>query len=190
MRIEQETSELNRLASLAGQNHKNYADFLNLAAGYFRKRLQSSLQADDVEDLVQETLIKIHLNFKNYNASLEFVPWAYRVLKNSLYDYYRKEKRKRQMLEQLADTILISYSKVDDSNRHTSQIEELEFWVKSLPSMQRKLVHLVYQEGLRIKEAAQKLGLSESNAKVSIHRARKLLREKMLQTRMHDEQPA
>jgi RNA polymerase sigma-70 factor (ECF subfamily) len=43
----------------------------------------------------------------------------------------------------------------------------------------RDILVLVYLEGLSLEEAGLTLGISEANAKVRVHRARRMLRERL-----------
>ena len=53
--------------------------------------------------------------------------------------------------------------------------------VHRLPPRSAALIHLYYQEGMSIREAARTLGLSEGATKVALCRARKSLREWLIE---------
>ena len=58
--------------------------------------------------------------------------------------------------------------------------EHLSLAVNQLPDPLPVLIHLHYQEGFTIREAAQVLDMTENAAKVALHRARKTLRTLLL----------
>lgn len=46
------------------------------------------------EDIVQEVFIKVYENLNEYNGSLKFSSWIYRIAHNVTIDYFRKNKIK------------------------------------------------------------------------------------------------
>src|SRR4051812_15110229 len=59
---------------------------------YIRRR--SLATSDDIEDLLQNIFIKVYRNINEYDTSLLFSSWIYRIAHNEMIDWYRKEKRR------------------------------------------------------------------------------------------------
>src|SRR5262245_55391935 len=68
-----------------------YADFLREVAGslraFFRRRLAQ--RPDDVEDLVQETLLAMHNKRHTYEPRYPITPWLYAIARYKLVDLWR-----------------------------------------------------------------------------------------------------
>src|SRR5580700_9037517 len=68
-----------------------YVEFLRVLGGYLRGHFARRLGgAADVEDLVQETLLAIHVKRHTFDRSLPFTPWAYAIARYKLLDHLRR----------------------------------------------------------------------------------------------------
>ncbi len=59
---------------------------------YYLKRF-TGFDSDEVEDVVQNSFIKIYINLNNFNKDLKFSSWAYRIVHNEAIDEIRRKKR-------------------------------------------------------------------------------------------------
>lgn len=85
------------IRSLAGDSgaHRELLGMLGrYLRGYFARRAGA---AAEVEDLVQETLLAVHLKRDSYDRSLPFTPWAYTLARYKLIDHLRRRKRALQV---------------------------------------------------------------------------------------------
>ena len=55
---------------------------------YFRRRMSDA--PHDLEDLVQESLLAIHLKRETYDTSQSFTPWAFAIARHKLIDWFRR----------------------------------------------------------------------------------------------------
>jgi RNA polymerase sigma-70 factor, ECF subfamily len=137
--------------------------------GYFARRMLSA--PHDVEDLVQETLLALHLRRGTHDAALPVSNWVYAIARHKLVDLWRRRGR-REALHQPLD---------ENESLHASQREELparrdlEALLGALPEAQRLAITLVKIEGLSTAEASRRSGVSVSALKVRIHRGLKRL---------------
>ncbi len=130
-----------------------------------------------VEDLLQETLIKIHLNVSRLRHEEKLINWAFQIARNVIIDYYKKRKKEHEIGH------IAQYEEVECSestfNRH------IALWIpeaiKLLPEKYQEAVYLTEIEGLTQKELAERLGLSYSGAKSRVQRGREKLKEIILQ---------
>lgn len=136
--------------------------------GFFGKRL--GRDAADVEDLVQETLLAIHLKRETYDTAQPFTAWAYAVARYKLIDSYRRSKVRRTEPLDDADTLFAA-----PEGQEASTSRDLGKLLSELPEKQRKLVEDVKIAGLTNAEAAAKAGMTEGAVKVSIHRSLQFL---------------
>jgi len=133
------------------------------------KRMGQWERADDV---VQEILLSIHRARHTYNCEQAFLPWMYSIAQFRLIDYWRKVTRITER-EIYSDSIVNSSVEVKDMSGGLPS--HLEIALAELPLNQQEAIRLLKVEGLSVREAARKMGLSESAVKVSAHRGYKAL---------------
>jgi RNA polymerase sigma-70 factor, ECF subfamily len=137
---------------------------------YFRRRLQA--MPDDVEDLLQETLLAIHQQRHTYRRQELLTPWVHAVARYKLVDWWRARGRRVQATEsmdELADVLSDPEVAVQDTRRDLHQL------VAQLPANQRLPIEHTKLQGLTVAESAALTGLSESAIKVGVHRGIKAL---------------
>lgn len=138
-----------------------------LLRSFFSRRLRGAV--DDVEDLVQETLLAIHSRRATYRRDLPFVAWVYGVARYKLIDHFRRS-RQSVSIDGLND-ILVAEG-FEDACSARLDIDRL---LGGISIKQAKAIRDTKVEGLSIAEAAQSQGLSEADVKVSVHRGLKAL---------------
>jgi len=57
---------------------------------YIRKRVKN---LDDVDDLYQTVLMKVHRARATYDLTVPFEPWLFAIARNSIADFFKKEKK-------------------------------------------------------------------------------------------------
>jgi RNA polymerase sigma factor (sigma-70 family) len=135
---------------------------------YFARRIGAA--AHEVEDLVQETLMAVHLKRESYDRALPFMPWAYAVARYKLIDHLRRRHRHLRVPLEDAGELFVA----DDAQEgalHT----DLDRLLERLPPRQRSLLEDVKLQGLSIEEAARKRGVTAVSARVMLHRTLKWL---------------
>ena len=95
-----EDAELARLlnAALAGDENA-YAEFLRRAAGLTRRFAQRRISFGglDPEDIVQETLLAIHLKRHTWRRDAPVGPWLYAIARFKLIDAFRRVNRRLEV---------------------------------------------------------------------------------------------
>ena len=138
--------------------------------GYLRRRMQSA--PDDVEDLVQETLLALHLQRGTYDATLPVGAWVLAIARHKLVDLWRRRGRRDDLHESLDDVdegLLLAVQEEGGARR------DLEKLLLELPQAQRVAIWLTKVDGLSVAEAAARTGASPSAIKVQVHRGLKRL---------------
>lgn len=138
--------------------------------GYFGRRIGSA--AAEVEDLVQETLLAVHLKRDTYDRSLPFTPWAYALARYKLIDHLRRRSRQIQVPLEDAGALFAAEDAEEGALR-----TDLDRLLQRLPARQRTLIEDVKLKGLSLEEAAQKRGVTAVSARVMLHRALKWLNQ-------------
>ena len=125
----------------------------------------------DAEDLVQETLIAIHTRRHTFDRSQPITPWLCAVARYRLVDYLRRTKTSaanapiEEAQEVLAD---------DDPSAVESRLDLQKLLARLSPKV-RQAIQYVKLDGLSVREAAARSGMSQSAIKVSVHRGLKAL---------------
>jgi RNA polymerase sigma-70 factor, ECF subfamily len=163
------------IAALDG-DRAAYAQLLAVLSGYlrghFRRRLGPG--AADVEDLVQETLLAIHLKRDVYDRTAPFTPWVWAIARYKMLDHFRRVGARRSVpLEEAGDLFSVENTEEGAVRR------DVETLLATLPARQRALMRDVKLTGLSMEEAAAKSGMSVSAVKVSVHRGMKRLEKEV-----------
>ena len=134
--------------------------------------------ANNVDDLAQEVFIKIYKNIKYFREESKFSTWLYRITVNTVWDFLRKKKiRKNVPLEEIGPIPIAS--KITKNIREKELKELLYKEIYKIPLKYRTVLILKEIGGLSYKEIAEiskcRIGTVESR----LFRARKKLLEKL-----------
>jgi RNA polymerase sigma-70 factor (ECF subfamily) len=136
--------------------------------------------ANDAEDAVQETFLKIHRAAATYTGEAAFSTWAYRILINTCYDLLRKRKRRgdESAIDDVPETAERTAPNVDDVKKLT-----LRKLLNDLPEQRRTVFTLFEIEGLSHAEIASVLDITEGNSKWILFATKKQLQEQWKATK-------
>ena len=82
-------------------------------------RKLTSLDEEDLKDVLQDVFIKIYKNLNNFDSSLKFSSWAYRIAHNQAISNYRKLKARPQVVALADNDTLLSLLASDSTNSGT-----------------------------------------------------------------------
>lgn len=141
---------------------------------YFRGRLQAA--PDEVEDLVQETLLAVHLQRGTHDPTLPVSAWLLAIGRHKLVDLWRRRGRRDDQHDPLDDGDGGAQDEALQAapDGHEAR-RDLERLLQALPEAQRQAIWLTKVEGLSVEEASQQTGASVSALKVQVHRGLKRL---------------
>jgi len=137
--------------------------------GYFARRLPSV--PHEVEDLVQETLLALHLRRGTHDGKLPVSNWVYAIARHKLIDLWRRRGRREALHEPLDETASLRAPLYEELPAR----RDLEVLLGALPEAQCLAIRLIKLEGLSVAEASQRSGVSVSALKVRVHRGLKRL---------------
>ena len=138
---------------------------------FFRRRMQNL--PDDLEDLVQETLLALHLQRGTFDPALPVSAWVHAVARHKLVDLWRRRGRHDALHEPLDAVDEQQLASLDTEEGGTRR--DLAKLLQTLPEAQRQAIALTKLDGLSVAEAAQRTGASASAIKVQVHRGLKRL---------------
>jgi RNA polymerase sigma-70 factor (ECF subfamily) len=133
--------------------------------GFFKRRLSG--QPDAVEDLVQETLLALHLQRGTHDPNRPVGPWILAIARHKLVDHWRRDGR-RAALHDPVDAVDAQFLAVEPEDAGARR--DLAALLRELPDAQQRAIVLTRIEGLSVAEASARTGASESAIKVRIHR--------------------
>lgn len=124
----------------------------------------------DCEDVVQETLLAMHLKRDTWDESQPIEPWVRGIARYKLVDHLRRRGFHDHLDIDALAAMLPSAGEPDagaaiDSRR----------LLAGLPERQRRIVEEISIEGRRAAEVAGRLGMSEGAVRVALHRALRAL---------------
>ncbi|WP_047197972.1 sigma-70 family RNA polymerase sigma factor [Caldimonas brevitalea] len=161
------------IAALQG-DEAAYRNFLTELAGFVRAFLRKRMRGlpDDIEDLVQETLIAVHNHRHTYAPEQPVTAWLHAIARYKLIDLLRRRSRLDAQTESIDDVDELLLGR--DDNAHEAQ-RDLGALLEHLPDKQRLPIVHVKLEGRSVVETARLTGLSESAVKIGVHRGLKAL---------------
>lgn len=116
----------------------------------------------EAEDITSDVFVKVYAKLDSFDETKASIStWIYRIAQNTLIDYFRTRKVYSEVPEDLSDD-----GEVEDSVLSQEMLEALATALEKLPERDRDLVVLHYYKGMTLKEAAEKIGMSYSNAKL------------------------
>lgn len=154
-----------------------YRQFLQATATHLRAFLRRRLNRwpDEVEDLVQESLLAIHNQRGTYDTSAPLTAWMYAIAKYKLIDWLRRHAR--HMLNDPLDDENEIFSTADSDAREAQR--DLRKVLDLLPEQQRAAIIHTKVDGWSVRETAAALKISEASVKVAVHRGLKALTAKL-----------
>jgi len=136
------------------------------------------LQVQDMEDLVQDVLLSLHVARRTYDPTRPFLPWLMAIARNRMADSARRYARRAAhevACERPPETF-----PADDANMFENgyaDAEALAHALTSLPRSQRRAIELTKLREMSLREAAAATGTSIGALKVSVHRGISALRK-------------
>jgi RNA polymerase sigma-70 factor (ECF subfamily) len=174
----EQEAELGRLmvAAQHGDRH-SYEILLTRVAGlvraFVRKRAGDPPWCDDV---VQETLMAVHRARHTYDPARPFAPWLYAIVQNRFIDALRIQRRR--LLRELQADAALEFGAGAPQERD-ALLRDVRRAVMELPDKQRRVIELLKFEDLSVREVAVRLGMTETNVKVTAHRGYRALRKQI-----------
>lgn len=144
--------------SLAG-DAAAHRDLLTVLArplrAYFRGRVHDGGAEADVEDLVQETLLAIHLRRETFDVREPVTAWVFAIARHKLVDWYRRQRTHRvTSLENAADVV------AEDMHDCATAEQDLARLLDELPQKQAAAIRCMKVEGLSAAQTAARTGQS------------------------------
>lgn len=134
----------------------------------------------DVDDVLQNTFVKVFRGIDGFRGDAKLSTWLYRVATNEALNWLRSKKRREKKFtneapRRLAESTLRADPYFDGDEAQA----QLMLAMKSLPEKQRIVFSLRYFDGLPYREISEITKTSEGGLKASYHLAAKKIEEKL-----------
>ncbi|WP_436103400.1 sigma-70 family RNA polymerase sigma factor [Pararhizobium sp. LjRoot238] len=152
-------------AALTG-DERAYGEFLQRAACLVRGLARRKIVGGgmDPEDIVQETLLAVHLKRHTWQEDAPVTPWLYAIARYKLVDAFRRRGRRLEIdVDDIVETAAAPQTE-------TVRNWEIDRALETLAPGQRSVVAAVSVDGRSIRETARNLGMSETAVRVALHR--------------------
>jgi RNA polymerase sigma-70 factor (ECF subfamily) len=156
----------------------------------WRERLRGfvakQVPASDVEDVLQDTLLRIWRGLRDVRDEQRIDGWIYQVARSAIKDAWRRDGRRRHHEQAFVSESEALQSDQIDAVLPNEAFEPADLlaltlggFVEGLSPAYREILRLTEIQGLTQQEAATQLGLSLSGAKSRVQRGRRLLRQEL-----------
>jgi RNA polymerase sigma-70 factor (ECF subfamily) len=127
------------------------------------------------EEHTQDTFVNAWHRLSGFRGDASFSSWLHRIAVNSILQARRSEKRRRARVQSADPAALESMGRAARAGLGI----DLERAIASLPEGARSVFILHDVEGYKHSEIAEMAGTAVGTVKAQLHRARRLLRERL-----------
>ena len=156
----------------------------------FKTALRLTRNAEDAEDLLQETYLKAYRHYTSFQPGTNLKAWLFKILKNTFINEYRRRKQVPPQVDfaDLEETFESVLANKNSSATRTPEDELLESSLDSevrralvgLPHNYKVVVLLADIEGYSYKEIAEILAIPVGTVMSRLYRGRRLLERALL----------
>jgi RNA polymerase sigma factor (sigma-70 family) len=161
-----------------------FADLVStLHPRVFRWALTFAKDADDAEEITQETFVRVHRRLHQYKGKNPLEAWVYHITRNIALGRMRKAKRRRSLAESELPGMATVYETDPgarvDRERAAAYIHH--FFLK-LPPKQREVFDLVDLQGNDPADVARLIGVRAGAVRANLFKARASIRAQLLES--------
>ena len=123
----------------------------------------------DADDVSQEIMLKVLYGLKKFEGKSKFKTWLYSITYNECITQYRKEKRKKRLLDALSLNPVDEAS--DDDAPVVAEDNNLDKWLLNVNQIDREIIILRFVAELEFQDIANIMHLGLSATKMRYKRA-------------------
>jgi RNA polymerase sigma-70 factor (ECF subfamily) len=166
------------MADLMVRNSPNANEFIRLLAAHSRslyRYIYSLLpDADQAQDVYQESVMTLWEKFGEYRADEPFLPWAYRFAYFKVLAYRKKSRRQPVLLEDDV-LVLLAEEQAEEDERLEARLRALPGCLDRLSEKERRLLEVRYDGRATMAQIAEETGRLVDTLYRVLHRVRKKL---------------
>jgi RNA polymerase sigma-70 factor (ECF subfamily) len=161
-------------AAIAGDEaayRKLLADLSQLLRGVVRRGFAGvGVARDDVEDVVQDVLLAIHLKRHTWDPTMPLGPWVLAIARNKMIDDLRRRGRRPEV------AIDLQQFDIEGEDQQASiDAHDVNRVLNGLSDRNRDIVRSISIDGHSARDVADRLGMTEVAVRVALHRSLKTL---------------
>lgn len=160
---------------------ENVTEFDEIYSEYFedvyRYVLSISRNETIAEDITQETFFKALKNIDRFKGNCKISVWLCQIAKNSYFSYLKKEKKSLANFEEHKEIFDIGFEQILVDDESTFEVHKL---IHDLEEPYKEVFTLRFFGELSFFKIAELFGKTESWARVTYHRARIKLKERLI----------
>ncbi len=131
----------------------------------------------DADDVCQEVMLKVLHGLRQFEGKAKFKTWLYSITYNECITQYRKEKRKRRLMDALSLDQDESEEVVESSVNIVTDRASLDRWLVLVNQVDREILVLRFVAELEFQEIADIMHMGLSATKMRYKRALEKLRK-------------
>jgi RNA polymerase sigma-70 factor (ECF subfamily) len=136
-----------------------------------------AIEPEQVDDLVQEVMLKVYENIDRYNMKYAVSTWLYTIARNHCLDKLREKKtRARHMLSDSQLEVVSTYPTPEEELLAAERSRTLKSLIETLSAMDQHIVFLRFYEECSYRQMASILDMPVGTIKYRVHAIRKKLK--------------
>ncbi|MES1223123.1 MAG: RNA polymerase sigma factor [Bacteroidota bacterium] len=166
--------QLNQLIQrcIKGERHSQKDLYALLAPKMFTVCLRYSRSREEAEEILQEGFMKVFDHLHQFKFTGSFEGWVRRIMVNCALQKYRSKSQLHALVN--IEDLSIQYGESENIHSHLGAKELLKL-IQTLPPAYRMVFNLYVFEGMKHREIAEHLGISEGTSKSNLSDARVIL---------------
>jgi RNA polymerase sigma-70 factor (ECF subfamily) len=137
----------------------------------------------DIDDLLQNSFIKVYRYLLSFDDSFSFSSWIYRIVHNETYDFFRVKKRRPEVtLDEDSEQLFINIDSGDDPEKVFDKSIDKALITKALENLDKKykdVLLLRYSEDKDYRQISDILQIPEGTVATLIHRGKAALKKSL-----------
>lgn len=132
---------------------------------------------EEVDDLVEEVLIKAYENIQGFDVRKKFSSWIFRIAHNTSIDFFKKKKFKKESIDDREESLAANEKLIEELEIDKEEKERVNKAVNGLELNYKEVVLLYFFENKSYEEIADILHTTTNNVGVLLNRAKLKLRK-------------
>lgn len=182
------TAELNTIVVDSENKQDFQIETIPHQSALYNYALKIVRNADDAQDLVQDTYYKAYKSYHQFQNGTNSKAWMFMILKNTFINNYRKIKREPLKVDYDDIENIYENVKSDWTNNNNLELDfyknllddDLSTALEKLPAKMKEVFLLCDLEGYSYEEIAELVNVPVGTVRSRLHRARKFLQDELL----------
>ena len=159
---------------IKGERHSQADLYAQLSPRMFGVCLRYARSREEAEEILQEGFMKVFDHLEQYKFTGSFEGWVRKIMVNCALQKYRNKSQLHAVVSM--EEVRTEYGGAENIHAGISAKELLKL-VQTLPPAYRMVFNLYIFEGMKHREIAEHLGISEGTSKSNLSDARAILQK-------------